>query len=45
MNLTLNLSSSESNDSEALQTLTRDLCNKINDETDIQAEIPSALNL
>ena len=40
MSLTLNLSSNEL-DSEELQTLTRQLCDSIADETDIKAEIPS----
>jgi len=41
MDITLNLSSSELDNKEELQTLTRELCNTINNETDIQAEIPS----
>lgn len=40
MSLTLNLSSSELADEE-LQALTRQLCDSIAGETDIQAEIPS----
>lgn len=40
MNLTLNLSSTEL-DNEDLQTLTRQLCDSIADETKIRAEIPS----
>jgi hypothetical protein len=40
MNLTLNLSSNEL-DNEELQTLTRQLCDSIANETDIKAEIPS----
>ena len=40
MNLELQLSSSEL-DPQDLQALTRQLCQKITDETDIEAEIPS----
>lgn len=40
MNLILNLSSDEL-DNEELQSLTRQLCDSITDETDIKAEIPS----
>jgi hypothetical protein len=40
MNLILNLSSSEL-DNEELQSLTRQLCDSIADETDIKAEIPN----
>jgi hypothetical protein len=39
MNLTLNLSSTEL-ESEDLQVLTRQLCDSIVDETEIEAEIP-----
>jgi len=41
MNLTLNLSSTELSDDEELQRLTRQLCDSIADETEIEAEIPS----
>jgi hypothetical protein len=41
MNLTLNLSSTELSDNEELQRLTRQLCDSIADETEIEAEIPS----
>jgi hypothetical protein len=42
MNVTLNLSSSEL-DGEDLQNLTRQLCDSIVNETDINAEIPSGV--
>jgi hypothetical protein len=42
MDLTLNLSSANL-DSEDLQTLTRQLCDSIADETEIKAEIPSGV--